>query len=132
MTMTEQSAGGPRASSGNLGAALVYGLYLLSIPSAAAFALVGVILAYVMRSEATGLARSHIEGQIKLWWTAVWWAIGLGLLTIVAWIFNVTIIGLIIGIPLLGLIGIVGFVVFLWFTVMSGWGLLKLMNGEPR
>ncbi len=132
MTVTDETNGGPRASSGNLGAALVYGLYLLSIPSAASFAVVGVILAYVMRGEATGLARSHIEGQIKLWWIAVWWAIGLCFLTIVAWLFIVTIIGAIIGFPLLGLIGFVGFLVAVWFTVMSGWGLLKLMNGEPR
>lgn len=127
MTITEKSSG---EGAGRLGAALVYGLYLLSIPSAASFALVGVILAYVVRGDARGVARSHIESQIGLWWTAFWWAVAIAVITGIAFLFNITVIGLIIGIPLWIAASFAAFCVFIWFTVMSGWGLLKLINGE--
>lgn len=127
MTTLDQPTSG---ATGRMAAFIVYGLYLLSIPSAAAFALVGVIVAYVARADASGLARVHLDNAIRIWWLAFWWAVGLMLVAALAWLFIVTIIGAIIGIPLLGLVGLAGFLVFIWFTVVSGWGLLKLLAGE--
>ncbi|MBI1251170.1 MAG: hypothetical protein GC189_06845 [Alphaproteobacteria bacterium] len=72
----------------------------------------------------------HLDNAIRIWWLAFWWAVGLMLVAALAWLFIVTIIGAIIGIPLLGLVGLAGFLVFIWFTVVSGWGLLKLLAGE--
>lgn len=108
-------------------AILVYGLYLLSIPSLAVFALVGVIFALAARDGAGPLARSHLDAQVRIWFAAFWWAVGLAVLALVGWI--TAIIG--VGILLLWLAGLIGLIVGIWFTVKSFLGLLALLDGRP-
>lgn len=107
---------------------VVYVLYLLSIPSLAVFALVGVILALTARDGAGPLALSHLNDQVRVWFTAFWWAVGLAILALVGWI--TAFIG--IGILILWLAGIIGFIVMVWFTIKSLLGLLALLDGRPR
>ncbi|QGZ93973.1 putative membrane protein [Terricaulis silvestris] len=107
---------------------IVYVLYLLSIPSFALFALVGVIVALAGRDGAGPLARSHLDDQVRVWFVAFWWAIGLAVIALVGWI--TVFIG--IGILILWLVAIVGFIVMVWFTVKSFLGLLALLDGRPR
>jgi uncharacterized membrane protein len=109
-------------------ALLVYGLYLLSIPSAAIFALIGVIVALSSRDGASPLARSHLDDQIRIWMIAFWWGVFLLVITILGVILSVVLIGF----PILWIAGGLGFLVMVWFTIKSALGLLTLMDGRPR
>lgn len=108
-------------------AMIVYILYLLSIPSAAVFALVGVIVAYVSRDGAGPLARAHLDNAIRFWWTAFWWCVGCGVLIGI----GIVLTPILIGFPVLWLAALIGFIIFVWFTVKSLLGLLRLFDGRP-
>jgi uncharacterized membrane protein len=111
------------------GAALaVYVLYLLSIPSLAIFALVGVIVALASRDGAGPLARSHLDDQIRVWFIAFWWGVGLALAALFGAILTVVLIGF----PILWLVGLIALIVMIWFTIKSLLGLLALIDARPR
>jgi uncharacterized membrane protein len=118
----------PASDAGRVSALAVYVLYLLSIPSFALFALLGVIVALVARDGAGPLARSHLNDQIRIWFVAFWWAIGLAIIGFLGTILTVALIGF----PILWLVGLLAFAVMLWFTVKSLFGLLALLDGRPR
>lgn len=118
----------PAAQPGRSSAFLVYVLYLLSIPSAAVFALFGVIVALASRDGAGPLARSHLDDQIRIWFVAFWWTIGLAILAVIGWLTMV----IFIGIVLLWIAGLGSLILFLWFTVKSLFGLLALLDDRPR
>jgi uncharacterized membrane protein len=117
-----------QTEAGRGSALVVYGLYLLSIPSFAIFALVGVILAYAARDGAGPLARSHLDDQIRVWWVAFWWAVAVAILGAFGLLLTIVLIGF----PLMWLAGLIGFVFFIWFTVKALLGLLALLDGRPR
>jgi uncharacterized membrane protein len=106
---------------------VVYALYLLSIPSCAIFALIGVIVALASRDGAGSLARAHLDDQVRVWFIAFWWAIWLAL----AAVFGVILTVILIGIPILWLVGVLGLGVMIWFTVKALLGLLALLDGRP-
>ncbi len=118
----------PAPEPGRSSAFIVYVLYLLSIPSAAVFALFGVIVALAAKDGAGPLARSHLDFQIRTWFTAFWWTIGLAILAMIGWI--TTIVG--IGFILLWLAGLGALILYIWFTVVSLFGLLALLDNRPR
>jgi uncharacterized membrane protein len=107
---------------------VVYVLYLMSIPSAGILALLGLIVAYVGRAEATGVARSHIEDQIRVWWTAFWWAVAIWVMYVVGTALAIVLIG----IPILMLAWLASLIIFIWFTVKGIFGLIALLDGRPR
>lgn len=115
-------------SAGRGAAFLVYGLYLLSIPSAAIFALIGVIVALSSRDGASPLVRSHLDDQIRIWMIAFWW----GLFLLVAAVVGALLTIVLIGFPILWIVGGLGFLMMVWFTIKSALGLLALMDGRPR
>jgi uncharacterized membrane protein len=119
---------GPASEPGRGSAFLVYVLYLLSIPSAALLALIGVIWALAARDDAGPVARSHLDDQIRIWMIAFWWGVFLTVLLIIGWLLSVVLIG----IPLLWLAGGLGFCVMIWFTIKSALGLLALLDGRGR
>ncbi len=123
---TEPADSRPEAGRG--AAFAVYALYLLSIPSAAVFALIGVIIAYLSRGEAAPFARSHLDHQIRIWWTAFWWSVGAAILMGIGWILAFVLIGF----PIIWLAALVGLIIFVWFTVISLLGLLALLDGRAR
>jgi uncharacterized membrane protein len=118
----------PAAQPGRSAAFLVYVLYLLSIPSFAIFALIGVIVALAGRDGASPLARSHLDDQIRIWFVAFWWTIGLALLALIGWLTLV----LLVGAVLIWIAGLGSLILFLWFTVKSLLGLLALLDNRPR
>ena len=118
----------PQPQPGRTAALVVYGLYLLSIPSAAVFALFGVILALVSRDGASPFARSHLDDQIRVWFIAFWWAVALAVLGVIGWILTLVLIGF----PILWIVGILYLVIMIWFTIKSLLGLLALLDGRPR
>jgi uncharacterized membrane protein len=113
---------------GRFSALMVYVLYLLSIPSFALFALVGVIWALVGRDGAGPLARSHLDDQIRIWFVAFWWAVVLTIASLFGWLLT----PILIGFPILWVIGVVALIVMIWFTIKSLFGLLALLDGRPR
>ena len=118
----------PASEPGRGAAFLVYGLYLLSIPSAAIFALIGVIVALSSRDGAGPLARSHLDDQIRIWMIAFWW----GVFLVIAAIIGALLTIILIGFPILWLVGVLGLLVMIWFTIKSALGLLALLDGRPR
>jgi uncharacterized membrane protein len=118
----------PPNDAGRGSAMIVYVLYLLSIPSFALFALLGVIVALAARDGAGPLARSHLDDQVRVWFTAFWWAIGIALITLVGWLLTVVLVGF----PILLIAGLLSLILFIWFTVKSFFGLLALLDGRPR
>lgn len=118
----------PAGEAGRGAALLVYALYLLSIPSAAVFALIGVIVALSSRDGAGPLARSHLDDQIRVWMIAFWWGVLLAVAAIVGALLTV----ILIGFPILWIVGGLGFLVMVWFTIKSALGLLALLDGRLR
>ncbi|MEZ5995690.1 MAG: hypothetical protein R3C25_08035 [Hyphomonadaceae bacterium] len=125
--MTEQAYFFPQER-GRGAAFVVYVLYLMSIPSAGVLALIGLIVAYMGRGEAVGVARSHIEDQIRTWWIAFWWAIAIWIGYFVGGILTVVLIG----IPIVMLAWLASFIVAVWFTLKSIFGFIALLDGRPR
>ncbi len=106
---------------------VVYGLYLLSVPSVWAAVLVGLVVAYASRDSAGPRMRSHYEFLIQTFWKSIWWAVIGGLLCLFGGIFTVVLIGipfLIAGILILC-------VVHLWFYIRCFMGLYYLLQDQP-
>lgn len=114
-------------SEGKVGALIAWALFILSIPSANVLVLVGLVVSYVTRGTATGVARQHIDAQIALFWSVFWW-------TIAAWVgifVSAVASFVLIGIPFLLLFLLVWFLLSVWFTIKSVIGLLNLLNDKP-
>ncbi|MBL8530118.1 MAG: hypothetical protein JNK94_00155 [Hyphomonadaceae bacterium] len=126
--MTTPPAYSPADEPGRFSALVVYLLYLLSIPSLAVFALVGVIVALAARDGAGPLARSHLDYQVRIWFTSFWWTIALAVLMVIGWILTIVLIGL----PIIWIAGVGFFIIFIWFTVVSLLGLLALLDGRRK
>ena len=116
-----------REPEGKVGALIAWALFILSIPSANVLVLVGLVVSYVTRGTATGVARQHVDAQIALFWSVFWW-------TVAAWV------GVFVSIPLMAIgIGVVTLFVFglallvlsIWFTVKSVLGLINLVQNRP-
>ncbi len=114
------------SDAGRASAMTTYILYLLSIPSAGVFALIGVIIAYVTRDGAGPLARSHLDNAIRFWWTAFAWGVAIA----IGCVLGTLLLVVLIGFPILWIAGIIGFVVMVWFTIKSLLGLLALLDGR--
>lgn len=126
MTDQPRFEGGQHAAEGKVPAMLAWALFILSIPSANVLVLIGLIVAYAGRASATGLARAHIDAQIRLFWSVFWW-------TVIAWV-GIIISGLlsvvIIGIPFLLAFLLFWFLISVWFTVKSVLGLIALLGDK--
>ena len=120
----EARFGAGHASQGKPAALIAWGLYILSIPSANLLVIVGLIVAYAGRVSATGVARAHIDEQIRLFWSVVWWTVGLWIVVIISGIAS----AILIGIPFLLLALAALFILHVWFTIKSILGLLNLMS----
>jgi len=112
------------ASEGRVPALITWALYILSIPSANVLVLVGLVVAYATRGSATGIAREHLDAQIRLFWSVFFW-------TIACWIaIAVSVVAsfVLIGIPFLIIFLILWFLISVWFTVKSIFGLIALLG----
>ncbi len=123
MTDNQPQFGGHEAE-GKPAAIAAWALYILSIPSAALLAVVGLVVAYASRNAAQGMARAHIEAQIALFWSVFWWHVA----AIVGIIVSIPL--MVVGIGFLTLIvcGLALFVLHVWFTVKSILGVVALMQ----
>lgn len=112
---------------GKVGALIAWALFLLSIPSANVLVLVGLVVSYVTRNTAVGVARQHIEAQIALFWSVFWWTVAAWVAIIVSAIASVVLVG----IPFLILSLLIWFLISVWFTVKSALGLINLLQNKP-
>ena len=113
-----------RDGQGKPAALIAWVLYILSIPSANVLVLVGLVVAYAARSSATGVARQHLDTQIRLFWSVFWWTIALWFLIFFSAIT-------IILIPFAFVFWVLWFLLSVWFTVKSVIGLLNLVSDKP-
>ena len=101
------------AITGLMSAALVVTAFLTSWPS-----IIAVIMNYVKRSEAAGtFLDSHFSWQLRTFWFALLWVV-------IGWLLIVTIIGAVIGVPLL-----LGVGVWVLYRIARGW--INLANRKP-
>ena len=124
MTDQPRFEGGQHAAEGKVPAMLAWALFILSIPSANVLVLIGLIVAYASRASATGVARAHIEAQIRLFWSVFWWTIAAWVGIIISGMLSVVLIG----IPFLFAFLLFWFLISVWFTVKSVLGLLALLG----
>ncbi|OGN42621.1 MAG: hypothetical protein A2623_14085 [Caulobacterales bacterium RIFCSPHIGHO2_01_FULL_70_19] len=109
---------------GKVAALAAWTLFILSIPSANLLVLVGLVVAYAARSSATGVPRQHLDAQIRLFWSVFWWTIACWIAIAVSVVMSIVLIG----IPFLILFGILWFLISVWFTVKSVFGLINLLG----
>jgi uncharacterized membrane protein len=109
---------------GKVPALVAWALFILSIPSANILVLVGLVVAYASRESATGVARQHIDAQIRLFWSVFWWTIACWIAIAISAVMSL----ILIGIPFLIIFGILWFLISVWFTVKSVFGLLNLLG----
>ena len=102
-------------------------MFILSIPSANVLVLVGLVVTYVTRGTAAGVARQHTDAQIRLFWSVFWWTIAAWVGIFVSALASVVLIG----IPFLLLFLLIWFLLSVWFTVKSVLGLINLLQNKP-
>ena len=101
------------AITGLMSAALVVTAFLTGWPS-----IIAVILNYVKRSEAAGtFLDSHFSWQLRTFWFALLWVV-------IGWLLIVTIIGAVIGVPIL-----LGVGVWVLYRIARGW--INLADRKP-
>ena len=111
-------------SEGKPAALIAWGLYILSLPSANLLVIVGLLVAYAGRGSAEGVARQHIEAQIRLFWSVFWWTIGLWVLVGVGALLSV----ILVGVPILLVALLLLLLLHVWFTVKSVICLINLLS----
>ena len=109
---------------GRMAALIAWVLFILSIPSANILVVVGLVVSYAGRSSATGLALEHLNAQIRLFWSVFWWTIACWIAIAVSALASI----ILIGIPFLLLFGLMWFLISVWFTVKSIFGLINLLG----
>lgn len=112
------------AEEGRPAAAVVWLLYILSIPSVGTLALVGLIVAYVARGSAHGWVRTHFDQQIRIFWQSFWWHV-------VPWVVVGLLCLVLVGLMFLWVPAVISFILLIWFTVKSVFGLLALIQAKP-
>ena len=112
------------AEEGRPAAAVVWLLYILSIPSAGTLAVVGLIVAYVARGSAKGWVLTHFDQQIRIFWQSFWWHV-------VPWVVIGLLCMVLIGLIFLWVPAVISFILLIWFTVKSVFGLLALIQAKP-
>ncbi|MFZ5669485.1 MAG: DUF4870 family protein [Pseudomonadota bacterium] len=107
--------------------AVVYGLYLLSLPSVWFCTLIGLVVAYANRDSAGPRMKTHYEFLIQTFWKSIWWfLIGVALI-----IVGIPLSLVLIGIPVVAVGAIIVAVVHLWFYARAVVGLIFLAQDEP-
>lgn len=107
---------------------VVYALYLAGFVTAGLSTLVGLVMTYVLRGEASDIARSHYVFLAHTFWKGL-------LLTAIGWLL--LIIGLplsivLIGIPLLLAAKLVWVLAAIWYGARCVLGLLAALDDRPH
>jgi uncharacterized membrane protein len=107
---------------------IAYLLYLLSWPTIGLFMIIGVIMAYAARGSATAWVRTHLDKQVKLFWTTLGWMVLVG----IAWVVGLILVPLFgFGLLVWGAVGILVLVIAIWFHLAALMGLIALAQDRP-
>ena len=105
---------------------VVYALFLVALFTGGLSMIAGVIMAYVLRGEASPTARTHYTFLIRTFWGGIV-LIVLGVLIILA---GLPLIFVLIGIPMVIVGGLIAGAAHLWQIVRCGFGLWHAANGR--
>lgn len=107
--------------------AVVYALYLFSVPSALIALFIGLVVAYANRATAGPRMATHYEFLIQTFWKSLWWFLAGVALCVVGGVFSIVLVGL----PVLaaGILILCG--LGLWFIARCIIGLIYLAQDEP-
>ncbi len=110
--------------------AIVYGLFLFSVPSAFITLILGLIIAYVARGSAGPVMASHYTFQIASFWKSIWWR----LIAAAMFVIGLALAIVLVGVPIMIVAAFIWAVVEIWFVVRCVVGLIHLVRGEayPR
>jgi uncharacterized membrane protein len=105
----------------------IYLLYLISIFTGGATAVIGLIMAYVLKSRAGPRAYSHYVFAIRTFWLPVVWSL-VGLVVLgVGCVLSL----ILVGIPIV-ILAIIGFCILpIWFMARSVIGLIAALDDRP-
>lgn len=108
-------------------AMIIYGLYVVTLPTVGLSAVIGLILAYVLKGEAGPVAWSHYVFQIRTFWLhLLFFPLGLILLVV-----GIPLSFVVVGIPLVILGGLMLAGAHLWYVIRSLIGLVVAIGGGP-
>ncbi len=125
--MYRQPAGLMAQSSDKTMVVVTYVLFLMGFFTGGVTALIGLVMAYMLRREASELALSHYVFLSRTFWKGlIWLAIG-GALLIVGLPLSI----ILIGIPLVLLAKLVFVVAAIWYGVRCTLGLVAAMADRP-
>lgn len=110
---------------------IVYGLYLLSVPSVWVAVLLGLVLAYANREHAGPRTATHYELLIQTFWKSIWWVVIGVVAGIVGLVFSLTLILAPLGIPMMVLGWGAAGLVTVWFYIRCFLGLYYLLQDQP-
>ncbi|HLZ74137.1 hypothetical protein [Phenylobacterium sp.] len=106
--------------------AVVYALYILGLFHGLTL-IIGLIMAYVLRSSAGPANASHYTYQIRTFWTAlVGFLIGCALVGV-----GIPLSFILIGIPIAWAGGVICFLAWLWAMIRCIVGAVRLAEGRP-
>lgn len=108
--------------------AVVYGLYVFSIPSAWLLVLVGLVLAYANREHAGPRMASHYQFLIQTFWKSIWWAV-IGVVLIAVGLPMIAYFG--VGILMIIAGGLILTAVHIWFYIRLAVGVIYLAQDQP-
>lgn len=106
-------------------AMVIYGLFVVTLPTIGFSALIGLIMAYVLKAQAGPAAWSHYVFQIRTFWLHLLF-FPLGLIFLV---FGIPLSFVGIGIPLVILGGLMLAGAHIWYVVRSLIGLVIALGG---
>lgn len=107
---------------GKAAALAVWILFALTPLTSGLTAVVGIVIACVRRERSSGLIRTHLDTQIRLFWSAFIWTV----LFSIAWGISLLLTTVFIGIPFVFLFWAAMVLLGIWFTVKSVLGALAL------
>jgi len=110
---------------------IVYGLYLLSVPSVWVAVLLGLVLAYANREHSGPRTATHYEFLIQTFWKSIWWVVIGVVAGIVGLVFSLTLILAPLGIPMMVLGWGAAGLVTIWFYIRCFLGLYYLLQDQP-
>ena len=106
---------------------IVYGLYLAGFLTAGLTTLIGLVMTYVLRAEASDIARTHYIFLARTFWLGLLWAaVGWGL-----FIVGLPLTLILIGVPLLILAKLIWVLEAVWYGVRCVMGLLAALDNRP-
>lgn len=120
----------PKTAEDKILPAVVYGLYLVSVPSAFLSLILGLIVAYVARGNAGPAMETHYTFQIESFWKSIWWRV----IAIILFVLGLALAIVLVGVPMMVAGAFIWMVVEIWFVVRCIVGLVYLFRGEayPR